>query len=373
MTCTFLATAAFGLEGVAAAELKRMGLNARGENGGARFEGEPLDAFRANLCLRTADRVLMILREDTVRSFEELFQLVQDIPWERYLSRDASIHVSGKCVRSQLMSIRDCQSITKKAIVRRLGQKWRMERLPENGPEYPVEVAVVNDVARITLDMTGDALNRRGYRTWNGEAPIRETLAAALLEISPWRRGMRLYDPCCGTGTLLIEAALKATQRPAGIRRSFACEKYPFLDKGEMQQLRAELAAKETDAAFNIAGSDISPEALELCGRHIRQAGFEGKISVHQQDLRTLTLEGEPGLFLCNPPYGERLSDQAGARKLYRDMGEMWRRHPGWALCVITADPGFERAFGRRADKKRRLYNGRLECEFMTFYAPKQG
>ena len=368
MTYSFLATAAFGLEGVAAGELKRMGLEARGENGGARFEGEPIDAFRANLCLRTADRVLMILAEKPARSFEELFQLVKGIAWERLMSRSAAIHVSGKCVRSQLMSVRDCQAITKKAIVQRLGQQWHMDRLPENGPVYPVEVAVVNDTARITLDMSGDALNRRGYRTWNGEAPIRETLAAALVDISPWRKGMRLYDPCCGTGTLLIEAAMRAVNCPAGIRRGFACEKYPFLDQAQMQAVRRQLAEQETDDVFDIGGSDISQETLELCGRHIRQAGFEGRIQVRQQDLRTLTLEGAPGVFLCNPPYGERLSDQKGARELYRAMGEMWRRHPGWALCAITADPGFERAFGRRADKKRRLYNGRLECEFVTYF-----
>lgn len=368
MNCTFLATAAFGLEGVVANELKRLGLEARGENGGARFEGRPIDALRANLCLRTADRVLLVLREETACSFEELFQLVRAIPWENYVSRDGALHVSGKCVRSRLMSVRDCQSISKKAIVQRLGQQWRMKRLPENGPVYPIEVAVVNDRARITLDMSGDALNRRGYRTWNGEAPIRETLAAALLDISPWRRGMRLYDPCCGTGTLLIEAAIKATGRPAGLRRSFACEHYPFLEANEMHALWASLSASENDAPFDIAGSDISPEALELCGRHIRQAGFEERIQVRRQDLRTLQLEGEPGLFLCNPPYGERLGDQKGARELYREMGLLWRRHPGWALCAITADPGFERAFGKRADKKRRLYNGRLECEFLTYF-----
>ncbi len=368
MEHTFLATAAFGLEGVAAGELKRMGVAAKGENGGARFTGTLLDAYRADLCLRTADRVLMVLAERETRTFEALYQLVAGVAWERLLPTDAAIHVSGKCVRSQLMSVRDCQAVSKKAIVDRLMKQKGVSRLPETGARFPIQVSVVNETARITLDMSGDALNRRGYRTWNGEAPLRETLAAALVDLSPWRRGMPLYDPCCGTGTLLIEAALKATSRPAGLVRTFACESYPFMPKAEMAALKSELQkAWEPDAPFCIAGSDISPEALTLCERHIRQAGLEGRIQTRRQDLRNVQLSGAPGVFLVNPPYGERLSDRESARKLYRELGALLRRHPGWQMGVITADPGFERAFGRRADKKRRLYNGRLECEFCQY------
>ena len=365
---TFLATAAFGLEGVAANELKRMGMAARAENGGARFEGEWMDAFKANLYLRTADRVLAVLAEKKVSTFEDLFQLVGSIAWEKLLPREARIHVSGKCVRSRLMSVRDCQAVSKKAIVNRMMQKLRLSRLPETGAEFPIDVAVVNDTARITLDMSGEALNRRGYRTWNGEAPLRETLAAALVDLSPWRRNMPLYDPTCGTGTLLIEAAIKATDRPAGLTRSFACEKYPFMPREAMAAMRREAeAAYDAQRPFVIGGSDIDPQALELCRRHIKQAGFEDRIHTAQQDLRQLTLPGEPGVFLLNPPYGERLSDRDGARALYREIGLLLKRHPGWKLAAITADPAFERSFGRRADKKRRLYNGRLECEFYIY------
>jgi len=368
MEYTFLATAAFGLEGVAANELKRMNIAAKAENGGARFEASLEDAFRANLHLRTADRVLMVLAEKKVDTFEDLFQLAGSVAWEKFIPKDGAVHVSGKCVRSRLMSVRDCQAVSKKAIVQRLMQKLRVNRLPETGVTFPVDIAIVNDLARITLDLSGDALNRRGYRTWNGEAPLRETLAAALVDLSPWRRQMPLYDPCCGTGTLLIEAAIKATERPAGINRSFACEKYPFMPKDAMAALRREAReAYREDAPFVIGGSDIDPQALELCRRHIRQAGFEGRIQAAQQDLRQLTLEGEPGVFLLNPPYGERLSDRDGARALYREIGLLLKRHPGWKLAAITADPAFERSFGRRADKKRRLYNGRLECEFYIY------
>ncbi len=368
MPYSFLATAAFGLEGIVSNELKRLGYSAKAEQGCARFTGELADGFRANLCLRTADRVLLLLDEKPVLSFEELFQFVSSLPWENYLDRSSRIHVSGKCVRSQLMSVRDCQSIVKKAIVERLKKRLRVDRLPETGPRVPIEIALYRDQARLTIDMSGDALNRRGYRTWNGEAPLRETLAAALLDVSPWRTRMPLYDPCCGTGTILIEAAIKAAARPAGIDRSFVCEEFPFMKDVPMAAIRqAEREKIPTERSFSIAGSDIDPEALELCRRHIHQAGFDGQISVRQQDLRTLQVPGEPGVFLCNPPYGERLGDKREAEALYREMGLLLKRHPSWKLCAITSDFAFERCFGRRATHKRRLYNGRLECEFYIF------
>lgn len=368
MIYTFLATAAFGLEGVVANELKRMGYAAKAEPGCARFQGSLEDGFRANLCLRTADRVLLFLGEREVRSFDELFQFASSVPWEKYMDRSNAIPVSGKCVRSQLMSVRDCQAIVKKAIVVRLLSRLPARELPENGPRCPVDVSVSKDRARLTIDMSGEALNRRGYRTWNGEAPLRETLAAALLDVSPWRARVPLYDPCCGTGTLLIEAAIKACSRPAGLNRSFVCEKFSFMDAERLEAIRREEREKlDPEVSFSISGSDIDPEALKLCKRHIHQAGFEGSVRVSRQDLRTLNVPGEPGVFLCNPPYGERLGDRNEAEALYREMGLLLKRHPGWRLCAITSDFAFERFFGRRATQKRRLYNGRLECEFYIF------
>ncbi len=368
MSYTLIATAAFGLEGVVASELKHMGFAAKAEAGGARFAGEAADAFSANLRLRAADRVLMVLYEGEAKTFEALYQAVASVPWETLVTKDARVDVSGKCVRSQLMSVRDCQAVAKKAIVDRLMARMRVARLPETGAGYPVEVALRQDRLRVTLDMSGEALNRRGYRTWNGEAPLRETLAAALVSLSPWRPGMPLYDPCCGTGTLLIEAAMIAVNRAPGVNRAFACERYAFMPEEEMRTLREKARAAETpDASFSISGSDIDPEALTLCGRHIEQAGFAGRIPVSQADLRTLTLPEEYGVFLCNPPYGERLGDREGCRALYRELGLLLKRHPTWKMGVISADPGFERAFGRRAAHKRRLYNGRLECEFFLY------
>ena len=369
MANTFLATAAFGLEGVVAGELKRMGLPAKAENGGARFEGTFLDAFRANLHLRTADRVLLVLAEREAVTFEDLFQLVGSVAWERLLTRDAAIHVSGKCVRSRLMSVRDCQAVSKKAIVRRMMERLGVSRLPETGACFPIGVSVANDRARVTLDMSGEALNRRGYRTWNGEAPLRETLAAALVDLSPWRPGMPLYDPCCGTGTLLIEAAFKATSRAPGLTRSFACESYPFMDRAGMEVLRCEAReAFRPDAPLSPSpAATLTPKRLRCAGGISARQGWRVASAYTARTSETLTLEGPAGVFLLNPPYGERLSDREGARALYRELGLLIRRHPGWRLCALSADPGFERAFGRRADKKRRLYNGRLECDFFLY------
>lgn len=367
---TYIATAAFGMEGIVAAELRRLGIkSAAAEIGGARFTATLEEAFLCNLRLRSADRVLMILSERECHTFEELFQLVRSIEWEKLMPADARINVSGKCARSQLMSVRDCQSITKKAIIERMKERTRRSVFPETGVPYPIDVSLHADLARITLDMSGDALNRRGYRTWNGEAPIRETLAASLVELSPWRPGMRLHDPCCGTGTLLIEAAFREGHRAPGMTRSFACEQYPFFDRTAGQAIRTQVQREfEIDRISGISGSDIDPEALELARRHVRQAGLEGHIELSCQPLQELQLLDERGVFLCNPPYGERLSDKKNCEKLYGDLRRLKARHPGWSLCAISSDPSFERAYGKRADKKRRLYNGRLECEFLIYY-----
>ena len=364
----FFATAAFGLEGLVKRELAAMGLEGKCETGGVRFIASPAQAFQANLWLRTADRVLLIVGEGEATSFEDLFQLVLGLPWEDYLPRDARFPVSGKCARSQLMSVRDCQAIAKKAIVERLKKHYRASWFEETGAEFPIDVALHGDRARLTLDTSGAALNKRGYRTWNGEAPLRETLAAALVMLAPWKENRPLWDPCCGTGTLLIEAAFLRSHRAPGLARPFACEKWPWFPARELDALRQDAAARFDPALISgIGGSDIDPEALKLCARHIRQAGLEGKITMRQKDLRDLTLEGTPPLFLLNPPYGERLSDRKACEKLYRDLRQLRDRHPGSRMGVITAHTGFERCFGQRCTQKRRLYNGRLECEYMIY------
>jgi len=369
----WIATAAFGLEGVVARELERLNIPAKAENGGARFTATMEDAMRANLWLRCADRVLLVVGRFEARSFEELFEGVKALPWEDFIGKNTRFPVSGKCARSQLMSVRDCQAITKKAIVERLKSKYHLTWLEETDETVAIDVALHGDMAQLTLDASGVALNRRGYRTWNGEAPLRETLAAALVSLSPWRPGMALHDPMCGTGTLMIEAAMRMANRAPGLTREFAMESWRDMPLDAFRVIREEAqAAFDPRRIEGISGSDIDPEAVELANRHLKQAGLAGRVSFMVCDARECRIEADRGAFLCNPPYGERLSDRKECEELYREMGLLLRRHPGFTLSAITSHPGFERCFGRRADKKRRFYNGRLECEFMTFGLPAQ-
>lgn len=365
----FMATAAFGLEGLVAGELNRMGLPASAVNGGAMFEGNFEDAMRANLYLRTADRVLLVVGTFEAHTFEELFEGVAALPWEQYLTRDCRFPVSGNCARSQLMSVSDCQAITKKAIVRRLQEKYHVSWFEESGVTIPISVTLHANQARLTIDTSGQALNRRGYRTWNGEAPLRETLAAALVDLSPWRGTLPLADPFCGTGTLLIEAAFKMSHRAPGLTRTFAMEQFPYLAPGFPRLREAAQAEFDPSLIEGISGSDIDPEAITLAKRHIVQAGLGGRIQVRVADMRDFHPQDRYGVCLSNPPYGERLSDRKACETLYRELGRLMAANPGWSLSAISSHPQFERCLGRRADKKRRFYNGRLECEFMTFFA----
>jgi len=365
----WIATAAFGLEGVVARELRELGLqDVLAGNGGARFTAAPGDAFRANLWLRCADRVLLHCGCFEAASFDQLFEGVRALPWADWIPRNGAFPVRGKCVRAQLMSVSDCQAIAKKAIAEKLKTRYKATWLPETGEEYAVEVSVRGTQATVTMDASGVALNRRGYRTWNGEAPLRETLAAALVTLSPWRPGRLLHDPTCGTGTLLIEAAMRAAGRAPGLTRAFACERWGFLDRSNFSSLRAEAEARfEPAAAEGISGSDMDAAALKLAARHAEQAGFGSRIALTRCGAAEWRSAGERGVFLCNPPYGERLGDRAAAEEVYRALAGLFSRHPGWSLGALSAHPGFERCLGRRADRKRRLYNGRLECEWMTF------
>lgn len=371
----WIANTAFGLEGQTARDLKWLGVESAAPQpaGGVLFEGTPAQAFNANLWLRCADRVMLLVGRFEARSFEELFESVRALPWEDYIPSDGAFPIRAHCARSTLMSPSDCQSIVKKAIVERLKRTCHIDWFEETGAVYAVDVSIHADVVTICLDSSGPALNKRGYRTWNGEAPLRETMAAALVMASPWRPAQPLYDPCCGTGTLLIEAAFIALSRAPGLKRAFDCEKWGFMPQAEMKRLRAEAEEKFNagrERPIQIAGSDIDGGALELARCHIAQAGLSGRITLEKRDLRDVTPRGESGVILCNPPYGERLGDKRAAAAVERQLGLLQERSSGWSLCAISGDLAFERNFGRRADKKRRFYNGRLECEFMTFLPP---
>lgn len=363
------ASAAFGLEGLVASELRARKMNhVKAENGGVRFSGTCADLFMCNLVLHNCDRVYIIAAEGMCTSFEDLYQLVRSVEWQDYAEGKEAFNVSAKCARSKLMSPRDCQSVTKRAILDKLKASKGQNTFPESGAPLWINVSIHSDYAKILINTSGEALSKRGYRTWNGEAPLRETLAAALVQLSPWHSDRPLYDPCCGTGTILIEAAFLAAHHAPGLNRHFSAESLYCFRTNPFAEIRDSIAREENpDICVNIAGSDISPDAENLAVRHIRQAGMQNLIRTCCKPLQELVLPEKDGVFICNPPYGERLSDRRSCHELYRDLRSLKNRHPGWSMCVISSDPSFERAFGKRADRKRRVYNGRLECTYYIY------
>lgn len=368
----WIASAAFGMEGLTGRDLKRLGAeDVRVLNvGGAEFSGTLESAMKANLWLRCADHISLVVGEFPARSFEELFEGVRRIEWADYLARDSAFPVRARCVKSVLMSQTDTQKIVKKAVAEKLKGAYGVSWFEETGATVQIDVSIRDDLVTVSLDASGEPLSRRGYRTWNGEAPLRETLAAALILTSGWHPWQPLYDPCCGTGTLLIEAAFIALNRAPGLRRPFAMEKWPFADASALERVRREAQSRSDEGQqreIRIAGSDIDPEAIELARRHIRQAGLGGRIEVEVMDMRDVILKGEPGAIVANPPYGERIGDRRVAHVVARQLGELSRRCPGWNVYAFSADMGFEREFGRRADRRRRFYNGRIECEYHMF------
>ena len=371
----WIASAAFGMEGITGKDLKRLGAeNISGLNvGGNSFEGGIETAIKANLWLRTADHIYLEVATFKAVTFDELFEGVKRIEWKDYLSSKAAFPIRAHCVKSTLMSPSDCQKITKKAIADKLMATYNVLSLPETAETVQIDISIRDDVVSVLLDASGEPLSKRGYRTWNGEAPLRETLAAALILTSNWHPWQPLYDPCCGTGTLLIEAAFIALNRAPGLRRAFAMENWGFVNRAALEEVRREAVSKYDECSnrkIDIAGSDIDPEAIELAKRHVRQAGLGDRIQLNVADLRDVTLTGEPGVIVANPPYGERIGDKRAAHAVAKQLGEMSRRCPGWNVYAFSADMGFEREFGRPATRRRRFYNGRIECEYHMFETP---
>lgn len=366
----FIATCKLGLESVVAMELRALHievdevLDAR-----VRFSGEEMTLSRALLWLRTAERVLLEVGSFPAYSFDELFEGVKAIPWKRYLPRDANIHVTGKSAKSGLFSVSDCQSITKKAIVESLRAAYHTQVLPETGKEIIVEVGLLRDIATLALDACGAGLSRRGYRTWNVAAPIAETLGAGILLLARYRSDRPFLDPMCGSGTLPIEAAMIAQNRAPGLMRGFAAEDWGFLPKEAFAQAREEARDSINPVTVDIEGSDIDAYSIELCKRHAKKAGVMLRWAV--RPLNELTHARDYGILATNPPYGERLLNKEQAQRLYKEMRTAFDRLPGWAINVITASRDFERIYGRRADKRRKLTNGGIPCTLYQYFPGK--
>jgi putative N6-adenine-specific DNA methylase len=368
-----IATATFGLEAVVAREVKELGYeDMMVENARVTFAGDEAAICRANLWLRAADRVLVKLGEFKAKSFAELFQQTKALPWPDWLPEDAAFPVEGKSVKSQLHSVPDCQAIVKKAVVEKMKQVYRREWFEETGPRYTIEVALLNDLATLTLDTSGAGLHKRGYRRLGGPAPLKETLAAAMVLLSRWCPDRPLIDPLCGSGTLPIEAALIGLNLAPGLKRTFAAENWPVVPEVLWARAREEAAdLVQRSRPVRVLGSDINGEVLGLARCHARQAGVAENAFFQKLPVSELRSAQKYGYLVCNPPYGERMGDRSQVERLYREMGAVFRELDTWSYYVLTAHPNFERLFGRRADKKRKLYNGRIQCNYYQFYGPR--
>ena len=364
----------FGCESTAKFELTRIGAeNIRVEDGRLSFCGGAEMIAAANLNLRTVERVMLLLARYKAATFDELFDGVYSIPWEEFLPADAAFPVTGSSLNSQLTSIPACQSVIKKAVVKRLMKGHRTTVLPESGVEYKVRFMLRKNVCEIMLDTTGEGLHKRGYRRNAMEAPLRETLAATIADLGRVRRDSLVEDPFCGSGTLLIEAAQKAMNIAPGLKRRFAAERYSFVPAALWAEQRQKaLAEVRKDAAFEGIGYDIDPAAVALANANAKLAGVGDRCRFEVADVRDFRAL-DNAVVLTNPPYGERLGDASEAASLARTLGQVWQAHPAQGLYAITADADFEQHFGKKAARRRKIYNGMIPCQlYMYFEQPKR-
>lgn len=370
---TLIATAAFGLEAIVARELQALGhTDVEVSDGRVRFTGEPRDVCRANLWLRSADRVQIQIGEFTATDFGQLFDETNALPWEDWLTEKSAFPVNGRSVRSQLHSVPDCQKIVKKAIVERLKRFCQVDWFEETGPEFPIDVHLLRDRCTLTLDTTGPGLHKRGYRTHIGEAPLKETLAAALVQLSYWNRDRLLVDPCCGTGTILIEAALIGRNRAPGLLRSFTAERWPRVSARLWDEARTEARdLVRPPLPVKLQGFDIQMKQVELARRAVREAGVPEDFQFEQRAVAEFRSSEEYGCLITNPPYGERLGEREEVEQLYRMLGQRTRPLSTWSIYVLTSHPQFEKLFGRPAGRKRKLFNGRIECNYFQYPGPR--
>lgn len=358
----------FGLEGLAGDELRRLNMeNVRVENGRVLFSGGQEALARANLWLRTGERVLICLADFPAKTFEELFQGVYRANLEDFIPSDGAFPVKGHCLNSQLMSVPDCQAIIKKAASRRLGEKYGLSWLPETGAKYKLQFSIMNDRVQLYLDTTGPGLHKRGYRAVGNDAPLRETLAAAMVNLTRYRGRDYIWDPFCGSGTIVIEAALIAKNRAPGLRRKFACEQFRWADSALWERVREEAKDREFHGDYRILGSDNDPKCVSLSMANARKAGVGDVIQFRDGDATKMSLPAPEGILICNPPYGERMLERQSAQRLYAALGRHLKYADGWKKYIITSEPEFEHYFGARADKKRKLYNGMIRCDYYMY------
>ncbi|MBG9983217.1 class I SAM-dependent RNA methyltransferase [Aerococcaceae bacterium DSM 111020] len=368
---SLIATAAAGIEGIVARELKDMGYKVQTENGRVRFEGDASDIARTNIWLRTADRIKIVFGEFEATSFEALFDQTYALPWDDLLTLDAEFPVSGKSIKSKLHSVPNVQRIVKKAISKKMQDVYaRKTFLPETGAKYPIEVAIRNNRVLLTIDTSGSSLFKRGYREHKGVAPLKENMAAALVLLTTWHKDRPLYDPTCGSGTILIEAALIGRNIAPGLKRSFIAEEWLLLDQSVWPAIRQKAeAAIDHEIELDILGTDIDLRMIEIAKDNAEQAGVGNDIFFKQMQLSDYKTDREYGILISNPPYGDRMLSEEDVHDLYRQMGEIYQQMPTWSKYILSSDEQFETYYGEPATKRRKLYNGSLKVDYYQYWS----
>ena len=370
----FVATCLFGIEKLVNEEIDSLGLKrVQTLDGRVIFDGDVCDIPRLNINLRYAQRVLILLGEFEAKTFTQLFDGVKELPLEEFVGEKDAFPVKGHSIKSTLYSIPDCQSIIKKACVERLKSKYGISYFEETGVKYQIEFFILKDIVHVMIDTSGTPLHKRGYRPQSNEAPIRETLAAALVKLAHARQDVLFWDPFCGSGTIPIEAAMLMTNTAPGLNRDFISESFPIIPKKAWYDAVDEANDKIIrDCAFEAYASDISPECVDITTANVKRAGMEKYIKVFCRDALTIETYGRRGTVVCNPPYGERLMTSDEVETLYRNMGKAWKNLGAWQIYVISSCEDFQRLYGRRADAVRRLYNGMIRCNYYQFFKNKK-
>jgi len=369
-----VATSAMGLESIVADEVKDLGFQTKTDNGKIYFEGDEYAIAKTNMWLRVADRVRIIVGEFTATTFDELFEQTKSLPWEQYLPVDAKFPVAGKSVKSTLYSTPDCQAIVKKAIVERMKSAYnRVGFLDETGQLFKLEVSILKDKVTLTIDSSGAGLHKRGYRVGQGDAPLKETMAAALVKLTRWNPDRPFVDPFCGSGTIAIEAAMIGQQIAPGYNRDFSSEEWPWIDQAIWDRVREEAEdIAKYDQPLDITGFDVDPKMIKIAQQNAVEAGFMDLIKFEQRDVKDLTVEGLNGVLVGNPPYGERLGEIEEAEELARVIGHIMDRYPSWSVYMLSSLENFETMYGKKATKKRKLFNGFIRTDFYQYWGQRK-
>lgn len=365
----------FGLEAVTKREIYDLGYEiTRVEDGRITFEGDTEAICRANIFLRSTERILLLVGRFRATTFDELFEQVRALPWEEYIPENGKFWVTkASSVKSSLFSSSDIQSIAKKAMVERLKQSYHLDWFPEDGAQYPVRIFLYKDEVMVTLDTSGDSLHKRGYRLMSGKAPLTETLAAALIMLTPWKKDRILVDPFCGSGTFLIEAALMAANIAPGINRTFAAREWTNFIPEKLWDSAFEEAREmvDMDIEVDLQGYDLDGEVLKAARENAKRAGVFHLIHFQKRQVADLHHPKKYGFIITNPPYGERMEDREILPALYSQIGQAFRGLDSWSMYLITAYENAEHYIGKKADKNRKIYNGMIKTYFYQFMGPK--